>query len=154
MMKKVTAIFLVFVMSLVFTACSMSETDMEKTFEVGQDVVEMEAVGASEYDPTFTVNLRVVGGNGEDLYNGTVALKSPTMWVNEFLKAAITDKGLAQSGIETGFIDTIGDYVNNSADNYYWMYRVNGEMPAFGSNRLQARNGDYIEFVYEQSTME
>lgn len=164
-MKKIMTVLLALVMVFSLVACSNSKTE-DKTeaktevqenaavFEVGKDAVEVEAAGASEYDPTYTVNLRVVGGNGEDLYNGTVTLKSPTMWVNEFLKAAVTDKGLAQSGIETGFIETIGDYVNNSSDGLFWMYRINGEWPPFGSNQMQARNGDYIEFAYEKPEME
>ena len=118
-------------------------------FEVGSDVVEEEAVGASEYDPTYTVNLKIVGAEDDVLFNGKVTIKSPTMYGNEFLKAAVTDKGLAQSGIETGFVETIGDYVNNSTDNIYWLYTVNGASPAFGSNLYQMRDGDYMLWEYK-----
>lgn len=119
-------------------------------FEVGSDLVEEEAAGASEYDPTFTVNLKIVGADEDVLFNGKVTIKSPTMMANEFLKAAVTDKGLAQSGIEVGFVDTIGDYVNNSADSIYWLYTVNGETPSFGSNLYQLRDGDYMLWTYTQ----
>lgn len=124
--------------------------DSSWKFEVGSDLVEEEAVGASEYDPTFTVNLKIVGADEDVLFNGKVTLKSPTMMANEFLKAAVTDKGLAQSGIEVGFVETIGDYVNNSTDSIYWLYTVNGETPSFGSNLYQLRDGDYMLWTYMQ----
>jgi len=121
-------------------------------FEVGSDSVTAEAAGAGEYDPTFTIKLKVVGANDDVLYSGTVALKSPTMMASEFLKAAITDKGLAQSGIDVGFVDTLGDYVNNSTDNIYWLYTVNGASPSFGCNTYQLRDGDYMLWSYSTPT--
>jgi len=117
-------------------------------FEVGPDFVEEEAIGAGEYDPVYTVNLKVVGAEDDVLYSGAVKLKSPTMWANEFLKAAVTDKGLAQSGINVGFVDTLGDYVNNSTDGIYWLYMVNGQAPMVGSNQYQLRDGDFMLWQY------
>jgi hypothetical protein len=119
-------------------------------FDVGGDAVEEEAAGASEYDPTYTVNVKVAGAEDTVLFSGTVTLKSPTMWANEFLRAAVTDKGLAQSGIELGFVDTIGDYVNNSSDGIYWLYTVNGVSPMVGSNLYQLRDGDYMLWEYRK----
>ena len=117
-------------------------------FEAGSDYVEEEAIGAGEYDPVYAVSLKVVGAGNDVLFNGVVSLKSPTKWANEFLKAAITDKGLAQSGIEVGFVDTLGDYMNNSADGYYWLYQVNGESPMVGCNQFQLRDGDHMLWQY------
>jgi uncharacterized lipoprotein YehR (DUF1307 family) len=162
-MKKsnILAILLALILVFSFAACGGgggssspaasgggAATAMPGSFEVGGDTVNEEVAGASEYDPTYTVNLKVVGAEDNVLYSGTVTLKSPTMWANEFLRAAITDKGLAQSGIEVGFVDTIGDYVNNSTDGIYWMYSVNGVSPMVGSNQYQLRDGDYMLWAY------
>jgi hypothetical protein len=121
-------------------------------FDVGSDVVEEEVAGAGGYDPVYTVNLKIVGADDKVLFDGKVGLKSPTMWANEFLKAAVTDKGLAQSGIEVGFVDTIGDYVNNSTDGIYWLYTVNGVSPMVGANQYQMRDGDYMLWEYKVSS--
>ncbi len=128
---------------------SSEDTGFDWQFEVGTDVVEAEAVDVTEWSPTFTINLKVVGGAETVLYNGTVQLKSNTMWASEFLKAAVTDKALAQEGIDVGFVTTIGDYVNNAEDNIYWMYTVNGASPSWGCNQYQMRDGDYMLWTYE-----
>lgn len=153
-MKKLLAILLVLV--TVFTLCACgNQTQAESStpaapFQVGSDVVETTAENASAYDPTFTINLRIVGGGNTELFNGTVKLQSPTMWASEFLMAAVNGKGLAQSGIETGYVETIGDYSSNPAEQIYWFYYVNGESALFGCDKFQVREGDYIEFVYEK----
>jgi hypothetical protein len=117
-------------------------------FEVGSDKVETELAGAGEYDPTITVNMMIVGADNTVLFNGTVTLKSAMMWCSDFTKAAVTDKGLAQDGIDVGFVTTIGDYVNDSENNLYWLYSVNGQSPMFGCNAYQLRNGDYVVWSY------
>lgn len=148
-MRKAIAVFAAMTMALVmFTACSGGES--KKAWKPGSDTVTAVSESASSYTPTFTVYLKVTGGDSKVLYDGSVTLTSDTMWANEFLKAAITDKGLAQDGIDQGFINKIGDYENNSTDSIYWMYKVNGEAPAWGCNQLQLRNGDYVSFSYEK----
>lgn len=118
-------------------------------FEVGADAVTGEAEGATQYSPTYTVNLKIVGGDNTVLYNGKVTWKSSTMWGSEFLKAAVTDKALAQEGIDMGFVTTIGDYVNNAEENIYWLYKINGRTPDWGINGYQMRDGDYMLWTYE-----
>ncbi|HZJ89945.1 MAG TPA: DUF4430 domain-containing protein [Bacilli bacterium] len=118
-------------------------------FEVGSDQVTEEAPDAGQFTPTFTINLKIVGGAETILYNGTVTLKSDTMWGSEFLKAAVTDKALAQEGIDIGFVTTLGDYVNNAEENIYWLYTVNGRQPDWGVNGYQMRDGDYMLWTYE-----
>ncbi len=141
--------------TLVLSGCGSSsissseDTGFDWEFEVGTDVVEAEAIDATEWSSTFTVNLKVVGGSETVLYNGTVQLKSNTMWASEFLKAAVTDKALAQEGIDVGFVTTLGDYVNNAEDGIYWMYTVNGVSPSWGCNQYQMRDGDYMLWTYE-----
>ena len=150
-MKKRTilALMLAIVMLFSLAACGPKDSGTPGgEITVGSDMVEYEAAGASEYDPTYTVGLRIIGPDDDILYDGKVALKSPNMWANEFLQAAVSDKGLAQSGIEVGFVETLGDYTNNSTDNIYWTYTVNGGSPAWGSNQLQLRDGDVMVWTY------
>lgn len=118
-------------------------------FEVGSDQVTVEAPDAGQYSPTFTINLKIVGGGETVLYNGKVTLKSDTMWGSEFLKAAATEKALAQDGIDVGFVTTLGDYVNNAEESIYWTYVVNGRQPDWGVNSFQMRDGDYMLWTYE-----
>ncbi len=147
--KKVIALFMVMAMAFAaFTGCS--KEGAKKTWKPGSDSVTVKTETASTYTPTFTVFLKVVGGDKTVLYDGSVTLTSDTMMANEFLKAAITDKGLAQDGIDQGFINKLGDYENNSTDQMYWMYTVNGEAPAWGCNQLQLRDGDYLLFTYDK----
>jgi hypothetical protein len=153
---RVVALVLAMVMAtMMFAGCSGTPKNNEETeaaglWTPGGDSVTVVSEAASTYSPTFTVNLRVVGGNEDVLYDGTVTLTSDTMWTSEFLKAAITDKGLAQDGIDTGFINKLGDYENNSTDSIYWGYTVNGVYAAWGCNQLQLRDGDYVLFTYEK----
>ena len=153
-MKKFVAMMLVLAMVFTFAACGGKEqpesTQAEAPFQVGSDTVEATAENSSAYDPTFTINLRIVGGGEEELFNGTVKLQSPTMWCSEFLLAAVNAKGLAQSGIETGYVETIGDYASNAAEQIFWFYYLNGESALFGCDKCQLRDGDYVEFVYEK----
>ncbi|MCK9536941.1 MAG: DUF4430 domain-containing protein [Bacilli bacterium] len=112
------------------------------------------APDVSEWSPVFTVNLKVVGGNETVLFDGKVKVTSDLQMVNEALKAALTEKGLAQDGVDVGFVTQIGDYTNNAETNTYWMYYVNGATPSWGCNQFQMRDGDYILWVYEVTTFE
>ena len=131
--------------------CKTTKPDdkgLDWQFEVGEDVVTGESEGATEWSPTYSVNLKIVGGYEDELFNGVVTLKSPTMFGSEFLKAAVTEKGLAQEGIDIGFVTTIGDYTNNAEDNIYWGFTVNGEVSNWGVNQYQMRNNDYMLWTY------
>jgi|GEM_PF-1060170 len=156
MKKTLTWTLLGIVMSAVaLVGCgttSSSSASSEETFDwqfaVGTDAVTAEGAGTTEWSPSFTINLKVVGGAQEDLFSGTVTLKSDTMWASEFLKAAVTDKGIAQDGIDVGFVTTLGDYANNAEESMYWMYTINGASPSFGCNQYQLRDGDFMLWTY------
>lgn len=152
MKKKINvALLMVLVLMLAsFSGCSKKKDDAKKTWKPGTDSTTVKSETASNYTPTFAVFVKVVGGDNKVLYDGTVTLTSDTMWANEFLKAAITDKGLAQDGIDQGFVTKLGDYENNSTDSIYWLYTINGETPAWGCNQLQLRDGDYMLWTYEK----
>jgi hypothetical protein len=115
-------------------------------FVVGKDAVVATTEGASQYAPTFTVNVKILGGKNDDLFNGTVKLTSDTMWASEFTAEAVADKGLAQDGIATGFVNTIGNYTGGAVgtDYYYWSFTVNGVYASWGCNKYQMRDGDYL----------
>ena len=118
-------------------------------FEVGTDAVTTTTVGSTEWAGTFNVNLKIVGGGDNVLFNGPIKITTNTQWVSEVVQAAVTDKGLAQNGIDVGFITQIGDYENNSETNTYWLYTVNGVSPQFGVSSYQFRDGDYILLEYK-----
>jgi Domain of unknown function (DUF4430) len=119
----------------------------------GSDAVTYTSPAADSWSPTYTVYVKIVGGNDTVLFDGTVTLTSPQMMANEFLAAAITDKGLAQVGLDTGFVTKVGDYENDTTTNTYWMYYVNGEAPSWGVGEFRLRNGDYILLIYETYSM-
>lgn len=153
-MKKKFNWFLLGVTAILLAACGTTPNGdnsqkLPWQFEVGEDRVVEEAPDAGQYTPSYTVNLKIVGGEEDVLFNGTVSLKSNTMWGSEFLKAAVTDKALAQDGIDLGFVTTIGDYVNNAEANMYWMYTINGRTPDWSINGYQMRDGDYMLWIYD-----
>lgn len=153
MKKKFVAVVLLGVL-LVLIGCAKPIEKPEWQFEVGDDIVEYSAPEVTQWSPVFTVNLKVVGGNDTVLFNGKVKVTSDQQFVSEALKAALTDKALAQEGVDVGFVSKIGDYTNNSETNTYWMYYINGNTPAWGCNQLQMRDGDYILWTYEEVKFE
>lgn len=132
------------------TGCAPKAPEWQWT--PGTDAVTYTSPAADTYSATYTVNLKIVGGDNSVLYDGTVTLTSPQMMAAEFISAAITDKGLAQVGLDTGFITKIGDYENDTTTNTYWMYTVNGESPNWGINEFRLRNGDYVLLEYKVVT--
>ena len=132
----------------------VSSVDNTK-FEVGADRVTAKTEGSTEYAPTFKVNVKIVGGEKENYFNGIVTLTSDKMWASEFTAEAIADKGLSQEGIAQGFVTTIGDYTGGQVGElyYYWSYTVNGVVANWGCNAYQMRDGDYLlwEFVSYKS---
>ncbi len=131
-------------------AAEVVPTPDAKSFEVGSDTVEAAAEGAGEWDPTYTVHLKIAAPDGTELFNGNVTLKSPTMWASEFLQAALDKKSIRQVGLEQGYVTAMGDYENNTTLNIYWLYDVNGLSPSVGCNQLQLRDGDYMLWSYKK----
>jgi hypothetical protein len=148
--RFIAAVMVAAMVFCTFSGCSKKDEDY--TWKPGTDSVTLKSETASAYTPTFTVFLKVVGGDKKVLFDGQVTLTSDTMWASEFLKAAITDKGLAQDGIDVGFVTKLGDYENNATDSIYWMFTVNGVTPAWGCNQLQLRDGDYMLWTYDVVT--
>ncbi len=114
-------------------------------FEVGEDETEYAVEGASGWNMA-TINVKIVAGE-DVLYNGTVALTSDTLAVNEATLAAIYEAGCGSDGVEAGFVNSIGDYVSGTdADgNYvYWAYTVNGKNVPFACNEFRLLDGDYV----------
>lgn len=158
-MKKKSLLFIVLAIALVIaslTGCAPKTTkppvDAWKWIP-GPDEVVYKSAAADDWSPTFTIYLRIVGAEETVLYDGKVTLTSPQMMANEFLAAAINSKGLAQEGLDVGFITKIGDYENDTTTNTYWMFYVNGEMPNWGTNEYRLRHGDYVELKYEAYKM-
>ncbi|MGI6759679.1 MAG: DUF4430 domain-containing protein [Bacilli bacterium] len=154
-MRKVLFPVVLTVLLVAFFGCAQPEKKPEWQFEVGTDVAEYEAPEVSEWSPVFVVNLKVIGGNNDVLFNGKVTVKSDAQLVSEALKAAMTEKGLAQEGIDMGFVTLLGDYANNAETNTYWLYSVNDvDSPSWGCNQYQMRDGDYILWEYKVVTFD
>ncbi|GAP14960.1 hypothetical protein LARV_02740 [Longilinea arvoryzae] len=152
-MKKRSVLLVVLVLVLISTfmaGCAPKNAADEWKWTPGKDEVTYKSTAADEWSPTFTVYVKIVGGNDTVLYDGKVTLTSPQMMASEFLSAAISEKGLAQEGLDVGFITKVGDYENDSTNNVYWMYYVNGAMPNWGTNEFRLRDGDYVKLAYEK----
>jgi hypothetical protein len=151
-MKKAFKAISLLLATASLASCGATTVSSAKSepFSVGKDSVVATTAGASQYAPTFTVNVKIVGGKNEDLFNGTVKLTSDTMWASEFTTEAVADKGLAQAGIATGFVTTIGDYTGGAvgSDYYYWSYTVNNVYANWGCNAYQMRDGDYLLWAF------
>lgn len=132
------------------SAAQCSVLSSAAPFVVGTDSVVATTEGASQYAPTFTVNVSIIGGKSEVYFSGTVKLTSDTMWASEFTTEAIADKGLAQDGVATGFVNTIGDYTGGAVGElyYYWSFSVNNVYASFGCNKYQMRDGDYLAWSF------
>ena len=160
-MKKKSVLFVLLAVAVIIaslTGCATTPTPTQAPVDAwkwtpGADAVTYKSTAADDWSPTFTVNVRIVGASDPVLYDGTVTLTSPQMMANEFLAAAINDKGLAQEGLDVGFITKVGDYENDTTTNTFWMFYVNGEMPNWGSNEFRMRDGDYLELKYEAYQM-
>lgn len=122
-------------------------------FEVGDQTTEYTVEGASGWT-TETVNVKIVAGE-DVLYNGTVTLTSDNVLVSEATYAAITEAGISQDGVLTGFVNSIGDYVGgtDAEGNYvYWGYTVNGKYVPFACNQMPVLEGDYILWEFQTYT--
>ncbi len=154
-MKKLRFLFVLMVIVIAvtsLTACAKKEEVDAWKWTPGKDAVIYKSSAADDWSSTFTVYVLIVGGDETVLFDGTVTLTSPQMMASEFLAAAINDKGLAQEGLDVGFITKVGDYENDSTNGVYWMYYVNGIMPNWGANEYRLRDGDYIKLSYEVSS--
>ena len=151
-MKKLRFLFIVMVVMIAvtsLTACTKKEVVDAWKWTPGKDAVTYKSSAADDWSPTYTVNVKIVGGEAKVLFDGPVTLTSPQMMASEFLAAAINDKGIAQEGLDIGFITKVGDYENDSTNGIYWMFYVNGELPSWASNDFRMRNGDYLLLAYE-----
>ena len=149
-MKKIislTTIALLLVLSLV--GCSKEKASTP--FEAGSDKTEYTVEGWDGYN-SYDVYVKIASGD-DVIYNGTVTLSSNDMFVSEATFAAITEKGVSSDGVQSGFINSIGDYVNgNDADgNYmYWGYTINGKYVPFACNEMRVLEGDYILWEFQK----
>lgn len=151
-MRKVGVLFLAVMMLIVLASCMTSQNSLavEKAdfFTVGSDIAEAVAETASAYSATYTINLRIVAEDDE-LFNGHVSVQSDTQMLNDYVLAAVKEKGLDFVENEQGYISQIGSYVNDNNAWVYWTLYLNGEMADFGPMSLQVRNGDFIEYRFE-----
>ncbi len=144
-MKRVIsfmALALLVAMSFTLAACddSVRVGDDTATF-VSDDFDE-------EWGLTIEVKLKIIGGDDDVLYSGTVEISSMNPVGLEALIGATEEKGinLDESG---GFINSIGGYTNDFGEMIYWRFYVNGETAHLGAGTFQVREGDLIEFRYE-----
>ena len=149
-MKRLSAILLALVMVLSLAACGSTQTAAVEEaapavtvpFEVGEDTATYTVDGSSSYAGTATANVKIVADE-DVLFNGKVTVTSDSLWVNEFIYAAVDELGISQAGIQEGFITSIGDYVCEG--DYWWLWEYNGNNPTnFSVNQVHVFDGDYI----------
>jgi hypothetical protein len=93
-----------------------------------------------------------MGPDNDEIFNGEVTVTSTNPTVYEAFLAAVQGKGISQtSSADSGWIQAIDSY-ENGTNNHYWLVYNNDESLLVGTNSSQIRNGDYIEFVFEEST--
>jgi len=93
-----------------------------------------------------------MGPDNDEIFNGEVTVKSSNPTVYEAFLAAVQGKGISQtSSADSGCIQAIDSY-ENGTNNRYWLIYNNGESLLVGANSSQIRNGDYIQFNFEEST--
>jgi hypothetical protein len=108
--KIVMAAAVIMIIAAIVAACTTETPTPSESpkpdwmYTVGQDKVTVTAPGANQYAQTFNVNLKIVGGGGIELFNGVVTVTTNTQKLSEVIQAAVSDKGLAQNGIDVGFI--------------------------------------------------
>jgi len=149
-MKKTFTAILAAVLLLSLAACSSTQSQPEVPFEVGNQTAEYAVDGASGWTEQ-TVNIKIVAGD-DILYNGTVTLISDDQFVSEVTYAAITETGISQEGVLSGFITSIGDYVagNDASGQYmFWGYTVNGKYVPLACNQMRVLDGDYILWEFQ-----
>lgn len=147
-MRKVLVMFLVVFGIFGFISCSSEEA----VFKVGSDIASYEPDELSGYEVDREVYLQIMGPNDDEIFNGTVTVKSSNPTVYEAFLGAVLSKGIAQtSSAESGWIQAIDSYENGTNDRY-WLAYNNGESILVGANSSQIRNGDYIQLKFEESS--
>lgn len=133
-----------------FAACSGGP---DYAWKAGPDTTEYAIAGHTPYAPTYTIFVKIVA-NEDVLYDGTVTLTSDDMWASEFTSVALSEKGLAQDGLSTGFVTKIGDYENKEIDGeyMYWNFSINGVSSNWGCNQIRCVDGTYLLWEYIAST--
>lgn len=96
------------------------------------------------------VNVTVDYGNGTVETHDTVYL-APNTTVLDALKAVASVNETYWPTFEAWFIDAINDMYNNeNSNNRWWVYSVNGEHALIGAAEYTIRDGDQIEWIYQQ----
>ncbi|XMB71668.1 DUF4430 domain-containing protein [Mycoplasmatota bacterium WC30] len=147
-MKKVLALLVAFVAIFALTGCNQEEP----AFKVGEDTGTYAPAELSGYEVEKTVFIQIMGPEEDELFNGEVTVTSSNPTAYEALLAACTGKGIAQSSsADSGWIQSIASYENGTNDRY-WIGYINGEGLLVGAGSSQIRNGDYVQFIFEEFT--
>lgn len=147
-MKKLLGFLVLFVAMFAFVGCNGEEAP----FEVGEDTGTYEPAETSDYDVTRTVYVQIMGPEEDELFNGEVTVTSTNPVVYEAFLGACTSAGISQtSSADSGWIQAVASYENGTND-MYWMGYKNGESLLVGAGSSQIREGDYIQFIFEESS--
>ena len=148
-MKKFLVLMLVVFGMFSFIGCNNGE---EPIFEVGSDEGAYAPAELSGWEVDRTVYVQIMGPDNDEIFNGEVTVKSGNPTVYEAFLAAVLGKGISQtSSADSGWIQAIDSY-ENGTNNRYWLIYNNGESLLVGANSSQIRNGDYIQFNFEESS--
>jgi hypothetical protein len=148
-MKKFLVLMLVFFGTFSLVGCNEGEAPI---FEVGTDEGTYAPAELSGWEVERTVYVQIMGPDNDEIFNGEVTVTSTNPTVYEAFLAAVQGKGISQtSSADSGWIQAIDSY-ENGTNNHYWLVYNNDESLLVGTNSSQIRNGDYIEFVFEEST--
>lgn len=151
-MKRSVSVLLAVLTALTLAACGGDGGGgkPQVPFEVGTDTAEYTVDGAAGWT-VQTTNVKIAAGD-DVLYNGTVTLTSDNQFVSEVIYAAITEAGISQDGVLSGFVNSIGDYTTgtDAEGRYtYWGYTVNGKYVPLACNQMRVLEGDYILWEFQ-----
>lgn len=143
----IMALAFLFLAPLALTGCETEE------FPVGDDTATFESDDFDEeWGLIIDVKLEIIGADDDELFSGTVTVKSMNPVALEALEGATAEKGISldEAG---GFINAIGGYANDFSVEpmIYWHFQVNGESAHLGAGTYQIRDGDHIAFHYKEA---
>ncbi len=96
------------------------------------------------------VNVTLDYGNGTVDTNDVVYL-APNTTALDALKAVASVNTTYWPAFEAWFIDAINEVYNNAnGNNRWWVYAVNGEHALIGAAEYTIKDGDQIEWTYQQ----
>ncbi|OHB10741.1 MAG: hypothetical protein A3G05_00725 [Candidatus Zambryskibacteria bacterium RIFCSPLOWO2_12_FULL_45_14] len=91
----------------------------------------------------------------ENLYTGKTVLISENETVLEMLeKLDLEDPQVRLSTKEYSGLGVLVESINgkkNGTDSKYWQYKVNDIMPQIGADKYKLKNGDRVEWYFDQS---